>query len=843
MPLLHSIIESISSGIIGDFIKEKIFTRNNIYWIKSIIYKKQRYYNELRGILKDMPFIYKDFDADVLSDFQSIEFRKRNSKQFLLRVDTDSNKRGKQPVLNSFKDFVDVKKLLFVGSAGVDKSTLMRHIVLQIINSRKNEYFKNPNRIIPVFVQLKGIGANLKSPILTHLITDITLFKNKSGLETLKKHASNKELLIILDGYDEIQIIGGDDYISYEISILFSFAFSKDQLNESKINTSYLDIYKLLCECRVYLTTREEFYNANSLEHFEVPNRDFVLSAFQQNFQALNLIGLGELRYNYVKKIFDKNVGRAAIFKENLNPELFISELDSIYETELKELSLIPLYLTIMCFIYIDHIRKEISVSNIWLTNMDKLIYECIMTLLSTSDLSKASKMSRGWREAFIKRRSDYPLEKLAFLEYFSFQLLLDGISIFDYEYLKKVSIYYFNKNSISENTKKILVGFTNSTRSNPDIAMQLLYSSIFTTVCLIKNEYSYDFPHRRFKDVLATRFVEKNDAISILLNNAENKNLFEFLIYFFKFCEYDRNREFIIVHFLAALDKPESLHYNELLVACLKEYPYKDFYELLYINLKEWLDNNAAVRIKRELISPSFLTYSVVDFLYQYLSNENSENYNTVNFALDLMLNFGNDKLDVSLLESFPFASTLVGQVIFKKYEYLSKFTKGQKTADEVLNALVDLSGIQKCLFICSLMGLEDFKKIPSTSFDMFNFEDQILFAVCYKKFVSSKTIESQRDGFLHPIIVEIGEEVIRHNSITELLNSNFINRLNNRITSYNNQTQRDVSSVEYHEKKLLIHLSGKLAQTSDKDFHQLKQSINFLLNIQPSYLRPVLI
>ena len=73
------ILTSITSGFIKDFLKEKVFTKDNINKILGFRSKKHGYYNQLRLILRGMPFIYKDFDSQVLSDFQDIEIIHRLS--------------------------------------------------------------------------------------------------------------------------------------------------------------------------------------------------------------------------------------------------------------------------------------------------------------------------------------------------------------------------------------------------------------------------------------------------------------------------------------------------------------------------------------------------------------------------------------------------------------------------------------------------------------------------------------------------------------------------------------------------------------------------------------------
>ncbi|MBS1744071.1 MAG: hypothetical protein JST81_13650 [Bacteroidetes bacterium] len=845
MGFILKILESLIPGFVSDFLKDKVFTMENLYSLKALVLKKHKYFNELRTLLTDMPFIYKDFDADVLKDFQSIEFKKRDSKQFALATKNDMQSKSKDSPTHKFEAFIEIKKLLFIGSAGVGKSTQMRHIVLSIINPKQTEYFKSQKNLIPIFIQLKGIEPNRKSPIISYILNEIILFKGESGKKEFQKAIDINIIVLILDGYDEIQTIGDEEYIRYEISLLLSFNFSKDQVNERKIDFEYLNFYKGFCQNRVYLTTREEFYNGNTLENFEIPNRDYIFSSFKGSFQAVVLSGLGVLRYNYVKTIFDKYKD-VKIYKNKLNAELFIHEIDMSPDEELKSLSQIPLYLTIMCFIYIDHIRNNLEVKEIWNTKIDKLIYECIDTLLNSVDKSKVGVIVNGKldavQEAFMKRRSDYPADKLEFLEYYSFDLLLKGESIFGYAYLKKICLYYFQYNSKSKEKDKIIMGLQNSSKSSPDIAWQLINSSIFTTLCLISESYYYDFPHRRFKDVLATKFIERNDQLHLLLENSKNKNLFEFIIYFYANSESKTKKEELIVHLIESIPFDKTNYYNDLVVACIKRKKESNFDEILSSKLIEWVSADRYFKISCSIIDSSIFTYAFISYLYNCLESTALVEFNKLNLILNLLYRYRPELIDTIGEKEIPICKTLLGHVILTRYKLLLKITN-RFDSNILIQELNGLDEVQKSFLLASLMSEEEIKRTALLYTKLLSFKERLCFAVCLEKFNPGIASEFKRQNLINGIIFEAFNEILKNNSIIEFQNSAFIKRVNSTIGYYHSQSLKDISFNDTDQKKALIELSSFFDRMSENTYKTLNTSLNYVNDTPSNYLQDFIV
>lgn len=80
---------------------------------------------ELRNKLKEMPFIYKDIDTEVLCDFVDVNIQSLDLQG--LREVSDSS------LLSLEQRLQNRRKVLLLGNAGIGKTTYFRHTILCLL--------------------------------------------------------------------------------------------------------------------------------------------------------------------------------------------------------------------------------------------------------------------------------------------------------------------------------------------------------------------------------------------------------------------------------------------------------------------------------------------------------------------------------------------------------------------------------------------------------------------------------------------------------------------------------------------------------------------------------------
>lgn len=149
------------------------------------------YLAELKSTLKAMPFIYKDLQTG-LNDFvdithQSLDLDSLAERQY----------HGEPSIKYSGVELVDrlrsSRRILFLGSAGIGKSTFQRHSAIKIIE-RQAEFINDREKPIPFFISLKLVDNSRPNPILNHLLERTPWLNEKKGLRTLIRLANKQRL-------------------------------------------------------------------------------------------------------------------------------------------------------------------------------------------------------------------------------------------------------------------------------------------------------------------------------------------------------------------------------------------------------------------------------------------------------------------------------------------------------------------------------------------------------------------------------------------------------------------------------------------------------------------------
>lgn len=454
------------------------------------------YKSRLAAQLKEMPFIYRDdIPAELVSDFVEVD---------MLDLDTKSFDRAPQ-TYGRVSDAADRlrrnRRVLFLGQAGMGKTTYQRYAITQLIADRKSAPFIYPTEyLLPIYVPLKLVDNTQPRPILRHILTRNTLFSYsaKRGLARLTRLASRRLLFLFLDGYDEISF--GDDgfnYVRAELNLLFG--------STPTLRSQEDAVYEQLQHCRIWLASRREFFDKHVLT-LAPPTE-----ARADTAAAVELRGIGSHRQALVRNIFDKHRRSSELLRELLSEEYFISDIDRSLDVDVRKLSANPLFLTVMCYVYVSRVKSERRHDIDWAQSVQNLILSCVRLLLRDLDDEKARELPRAFRDALLRRRSAYPSEKEAFLKYIAATSFADGGSVFTLDTLRNRALGFFNDSDLT-------LGFdaTDSSRIGrqlrgemvgADIILQLVYAGVFVVVGRIEGERVYDFPHRRFREVLAVEY------------------------------------------------------------------------------------------------------------------------------------------------------------------------------------------------------------------------------------------------------------------------------------------------------------------------------------------------
>jgi len=669
----------IAQSLIVSYTKEGL---KLVYGYRYLLNSQGRYKKLLATTLAQMPFIYKDVDLEVLEDYVDIEV------QF---VDTDNLKPLK--VLKNNKPLEKLNqnyKALFIGSAGMGKSTFFRYSTISLIKKKYPYFLSSVKKQTPVFISLKAVPNFGKSPILNSILNELPFLKN-DGVNKLRRLTAKGKLFFLLDGYDEISFAASTNHIRYELGLLLSTSIDKN-LNQDFIDPRYLEIYENITRNTVWLSTREEFYRLNPIGIKASVSNEYSTKNTTKDFIAVQLRGLGDNRLVLVRKIFDKYRARSKRFNELLDEEVFIEEIDTHEDEELVKLSKRPLFLTILCYIHVTNLISNGESGRDWIRYLNELVLECIKVLLSDLDKFKVRDYSAEQKKtAFVKRRSNFLEQKTEFLKFFAFEMLLSGENIFDAQHLEKYVRIFFKERYQGEQTAEILSELDRPRSNNPNIVVQLLYSGIFVVANANPENLLYDFPHRRFKEVLATEALRDPEIFEYFLGKITNRNLSEFVLLVFR--HYKDRRRIIIEKLFESCDAPENQLYNtQLIMNLLVQNPsFKiDAYLLPY--LKKAIESNRFITIYFELIEKGRDSYySMENLILEAIGRyKDTNSFHSLNTAFEILEIVAPFRLEMTLGELERSSVTLELKATIKKF-HIKALVKLSATPKEIHDICLD--------------------------------------------------------------------------------------------------------------------------------------------------------
>ncbi len=481
---------------------------------------RKGYLIELEEKIRQMPFIYKDLEIDIINDFVDIELQDINLGTLRLQAT------NKAIDIKEDEKLRRTRRMLFLGNAGIGKTTFQRRTILSLIR-KKRDVIYSKERPVPLYIPLKAIDNSKPFPVYRYIRENNPLFSHRFGFEKLLKLTRKGKLFLFLDGYDEIPFTGDtDNFVQRELGLVL---FPESAAGAASLEDDLKTFYKNLSGCRVWLSSRLEFFEKNPIGLLGSGN-NLKLGGLA----AVELKGIGNNRIQLVRKIFDKYRQRSSEYYQFLDEEFFLYEVDNSEDAEISSLSYNPLFLTVMCYIYAQKAIEEKNHKVLWANKFEDLILECLDLLINDLDEIKARDLSKAQRAGLQTRRNLYSEEKKLFLQYFALQLFFDNKSVFTLQYLKAKIIDFFKKEYVGFPSDTIIKNLSEDNPSKPNFALQLIYQGVFVLVDKSKSETSYDFPQRRFREVLGSRYIATPERYEQLLANIEKKQFTEFLAVFF---------------------------------------------------------------------------------------------------------------------------------------------------------------------------------------------------------------------------------------------------------------------------------------------------------------------
>lgn len=252
----------------GQELLAKIFVKKLDEQIKELNWKRKKkkdYFKEIEDTVSQMPFIYKGLDGKVIDNFTHIYIQNVRTKDLAI-IGVIHHSTSQRELITSHKLNEDLK-ILIVGIAGVGKTMFLSYTILNIIKRNPIPYFNAASNkdFLPIFIPLKAIKNTQGSPIIKYILENNSFIRGKNALERLRKYCEKGELFLILDGYDEISFAAKENYIQSEIAVLLTTGSSDHYGEINNVDPEFQEIYQGIAKCRVWVSTREEFYRLNPL--------------------------------------------------------------------------------------------------------------------------------------------------------------------------------------------------------------------------------------------------------------------------------------------------------------------------------------------------------------------------------------------------------------------------------------------------------------------------------------------------------------------------------------------------------------------------------------------------
>lgn len=537
---------------------------------------------EVREQLNTMPFIYSDLEGTLESDFVNMAYRFREALMIEISQEPypynwlpdveameTRNREAARDRDQANAHLHQTHRALFLGNAGIGKTTFLSRITLSLTDKEDTEirrtFFAKELSVVPVFVPLKVLENSDPHPIFSYIFTHYRFFNGPKGMRVFQKLAAERRLLIVLDGYDEVYTSGGaENRVIRDIEALFDAR--PDNLLHSRSNEDMIQLYHLMRRNDVWLSSRRDYYLANRLQ---CEKRESWRLFGDPAITCIDLFGVTS-RIDLVRKIFDKHRAASQEAKDLLSEDAFFAYVDRTFDEEMVRLSYNPLFLTMMCYVYVKHLDSNGNVAHGELGTVRKIILQCVQLLLTDLDKYKVSKLQPRVKRSLEEKRGLYPAQKRAFLGYFAAQVEADtqrGRRAFTKSEIVEEARRYFLRHANRRAAQDILRGLDRDNASS--IVNQLIKQELFVRMSA-RDATLYDFPHRRFREVLASTYLDTPKRIRRILENVHNPDQRELFLVLFAVTE--KQADWLLEAILHRAEQPQSERYFvTLAAACIQ--------------------------------------------------------------------------------------------------------------------------------------------------------------------------------------------------------------------------------------------------------------------------------
>ncbi|RCU42296.1 hypothetical protein EIZ47_10140 [Chryseobacterium lacus] len=578
---------------------------------------KKNYFKNLYAELSKMPFVLHDFELDIEGNYVEVLDNK---------IDIESLKVEERRIV--YQEYEIKPFVLILGNAGIGKTTFTRNIILKIINKKYkilNYEAKELKKVIPIYVPLKIIDNSTRNPVLKYILNNNSYYKNNE--EKLERDLRNRNVFLFLDGYDEVSTVANRNYLREELILIFG---SGTNTLNFRYDDKYASIYNAMYLSKVWLTSRKEFYKSN----LPIPTQHMV--KYKENIAGVALEGVDDERLKLVNILFSKYFNNNNELKALLDGEFFIYEIDNSRDKELISLSKVPLFLTVMCYIYINDVKNTKDTKIKFLSDYYSLINKFIELLLIELDEEKVKNHTIGKKNAYLRRRNNYTEKKLAFIKYFAFKNFDADLNTFTIDQLKQAAInYFFDDNEVLENLR-------DGKKNN--IVDEIINNGIFSYIGIVDDIDQYDFPHRKFKEILGVQFIIDQQDTNYITKELIKGESFELGYEYFK--KIDNKTDFISLLVQKLYSLEQSKHICTFLYEyCLEE---QHFANLIVIEIQKEIQKLSPQSnhfyISQKLYESLNFTEAYYNFLLEKII---SSNYNRSTFISLLFYSKGSVRYD----------------------------------------------------------------------------------------------------------------------------------------------------------------------------------------------------
>jgi hypothetical protein len=186
-----------------------------------------------------------------------------------------------------------------------------------------------------------------------------------------------------------------------------------------------------------------------------------------------------------------------------------------------------------MCYVYVRDVTDKTDPSIILRKGALSLVDHCIDLLLVDLDEYKARGLSDVERRVLMSRRSSHSGEKKRYLRYLAAQSYFDAKAVFPYTDLIATARRFFEIHWRCQEADEILRGLSSSD-ATANIVLQIIFSGVLVAVEQDKNSDGvFDFPHRRFREILASDYFDNESGEKDLIRQIDNSVFSELILVF----------------------------------------------------------------------------------------------------------------------------------------------------------------------------------------------------------------------------------------------------------------------------------------------------------------------